>query len=237
MGEWITVFGASSNRCCMRHTGVYSACELLAALFITAIFAWSLYVEFVDPGNCGLKYFIFLTHWSLMLQVVYAWLSWYTTRQANAMREERIKKRDRMPWYAVLTWVLQDILLPLTFFVFMLYFVVVLPTEERTPMLVSYFTHGANFATMVLDVFLSRQPYYILHGFYFAFFAAIYAAFSYFYFRQGGTDCRGNPYIYAALDWSDLVKTGNLVGLGIFVIIPVVNLMFWFVISRCFPSR
>jgi hypothetical protein len=236
-GEWVTVFGSSSNRWCLKHRCCYAVFELLQALAITAILAWSVYVEFGEPGHCGTKYFIFLTYWAVIMQVAYAWCSWWTTRTANAMRDGDLPLRQQMPIHAVLTWVLQDLLLPLTFLSGALYWTLVAPKQSEPPELISYMTHGANFGLVVLDVFFSRRPHYLLHGLYFLIFQAIYLMFTYVYFARDGTDCVGNPYIYAAVDWREPTSVARLSGFITLVATPALNLALWLLISRCFPSR
>jgi len=233
-GEWITVFGASSVS--WFEPRVYQFFQLLEALAIVGILIWSVYSE-NECCNCGVKWFIYLTHWSLTLQVVYVWLSLFTSLRANAMKEGRIPKQEKLPWYAGLTWVLQDILLPLTFFVFSLYFLLVLPAEGGNLKALSVFTHGVNFVIMLLDMLLSRQPYYLLHGFYVAFFVAGYTIFTYVYHKLQGTSCLGKPYIYKAVDWNDAKSTSIKIFFGFVVGIPIVNFAFWLVIAYLFRSR
>jgi hypothetical protein len=237
-GEWITVFGASSNRWCLKHPVIYSLFELSEALAVTALWIWAFYEDVLAPSaNCGGKFFIFLTYWSLTAQVFYVWVAWFVTRQANAMAEGRKAKQMKMPWYAYATWVLQDILLPTTFMVFVLYFALVVDWNSPPGFGKSYFTHGANFALMCSDVFMSQQPYYLLHGLYFGGFALVYLAFTYIYFAADGTSCSGHPYIYAALDWNNLQSTRALATLLLTVACPLVNVAFWLMVSKCFPGR
>jgi len=234
-GEWISVFGTSSIA--WFEPLVYQFFQLFEALAILGIFIWSVYYE-NECCKCGVKWFIFLTHWSLFLQLVYTWVSLFTTWRANAMKEGRVPKREKIPWYAGLTWVLQDILLPLTFFVFSLYFGLILPAKEDGGVLaLSFFTHGVNFVIMLLDMFLSRQPYYLLHGFYIAFLLAGYTIFTYVYHILEGTSCLGRPYIYKAVDWNNATSTGIQAFLGIVVVVPIINLIFWLVIAYLFPTR
>jgi hypothetical protein len=229
-GEWTTFFGTSSVSCLQPM--VYQFVQLVEALAIVGILIWSVYYE-NDCCNCGAKWFIFLTHWSLTLQLVYVWLSLFTTVRANALKEDG----GSMPWYARLTWMLQDILLPLTFFVFILYFALILPAAGGSPKAISFFTHGANFVIMLLDMLLSRQPYYLLHGVYVAFFLAGYAIFTYVYHKLEGTSCLGNPYIYKAVDWTNATSTGIQAFFGILVVVPIVNLLFWLVMGYLLPRN
>ncbi|CAK0820054.1 unnamed protein product [Prorocentrum cordatum] len=143
----------------------------------------------------------------------------------------------RIPLYAQATWCLFDMLLPTTFLVFVLYFCLVVNWDYPPTRTLSYVTHGGNFALMMLDVIFSRKPYYLLHGLYFALEAFVYILFTYLYFLAGGTDCDGMPYIYGVLDWGGKFRlAGTVGGMVFFVVAPVVNIMFWLLVSFCFPG-
>jgi len=233
-GEWIEVFGASSNRF-LKDKTVYSFFRLFEALILTFIYGWSLYDTERD-GTIAC-YYIFLTHWMLTIQTIYFWLIWWTSRQADLMESGVKPKSAEMPCYAKTAWVLQDIAIPGTFLVFVLYWALVVPTKTEPPTLISYFTHGVNFLVMLVDVYVSRQPYYLLHGIYIGILGLLYLLFTYIYYVAGGTDCNGNRYIYAALDWSDPGSTSTLAVILLFIVLPVINIIFWFAISQCFPQN
>jgi hypothetical protein len=238
-GQWITVFGASSNRFCMRNPLIYSIWEFSQALAITAIWIWTFYEEVLKSGGpeCGGKFFLFLTHWSLTAQVFYVWLAWFTTLKANAMAYGRATKHLSMPWYAKSTWLLQDILLPTSFMVFVLYFVLIVDWSAPPGVGKAYFTHGLNFLLIILHVFFSQKPYFLVHGIYFLVLSVSYVAFTYVYHLAGGTSCWGEAFIYAAFDWRKTEATGTLAAMLLFVVAPIVNLLFWLLVSRCFPGR
>eukprot|EP00928_Gymnodinium_smaydae_P033483 TRINITY_DN23979_c0_g1_i1.p2 TRINITY_DN23979_c0_g1~~TRINITY_DN23979_c0_g1_i1.p2 ORF type:complete len:193 (-),score=23.83 TRINITY_DN23979_c0_g1_i1:359-853(-) len=127
-GEWLIVFGSSSNRCLQKRCA-FDTFRLLEALLLSFILVWSLYKNW---GNgCLHTWLIFLTHWSLMLQLAYAWLAFWTTLQDDLMVSGKVPKQDEMPWYVKAMWFLQDICIPTTFLVFVLYFVLVAPTKEN----------------------------------------------------------------------------------------------------------
>lgn len=231
-GEWITVFGSSSNRCCMSNPIVYFAFELLSAIFLTVVWIWS----YID--GCGAIWFAFLTHWSLTIQTVYAWLDFFTTSMASGMSSGRFERVERIPLYAQVTWFLFDGLMPTTFLVFVLYFVLVVDWDDPPTKVLSYLTHGANFVLMMSDAILSKKPYYLLHGLYFFLFAAIYLLFTYIYYLLDGTNCHGDPYLYAVLNWGDNFDGAkNISGIILFVVAPFVNFMFWLAVSFCFPGQ
>lgn len=235
-GEWITIFGSSSNRSCMQRPRFYLLFQLLEAVAITAIWLWSFGHTVTD--GCGDKFFIFLTYISLTLQATYTWLACYSSFKANAMTKGTCCKNSSTPWFAKAAWMLQDLLLPMTFFVFVLYFALVMDWSKPPAFPYrEYFEHGLNFIIMMLDVFLSRKPVYLLHGLHFFFFAMTYVVFTIIYHAANGTNCRGKPYVYAAVDWNNPQKTITLMAMLLFVAVPAVNILLWLLVTRCFPNR
>lgn len=237
-GEWIEAFGRSSSRKCIKHPILYSAFEAHQACAITGIWLWA----FIDGSswckdNGGLvKWFIYLTHLSLTLQLVYTWASFVTTWRAHRMAEGRIAIVTVMPWYAKLTWLLQGVCLPLTLLVFVLYFALVVPDTGISGPL-SFFTHGVNFLLMISDVFWSRQPFYLVHSLYFFCVVLAYLVFTYVFYKANGVGCGGEPYIYAAIDWRHGSSTLALLGFLYLIVGPIVNVTFWIIVNWCFPGR
>lgn len=215
----------------MSHPVLYAIFELFQALALTGIWIYSWF------DSCGLRYFAFLTHWSLTLQTTYAWLDFYTTSKASAMKAGKIERVELIPVYAQINWFMYDLLIPSTFLVFALYFGLVVDYSNPPKQPLSYLTHGLNFVIMITNAYLSKKPYYLLHGLYFMVFCFIFVTWTYAYYLMGGTDCDGNRYLYEVLDWGenfDGVKT--LGGIIVFIVAPVTNFLFWFTISSWFPG-
>mmetsp|Transcript_56865 Transcript_56865/g.157369 ORF Transcript_56865/g.157369 Transcript_56865/m.157369 type:complete len:260 (+) Transcript_56865:106-885(+) len=228
-GKWKEVFGSSSSRCLTNST-VYQVFRFFEAWFMTFIFAWSVYHEW--RTGCISYYPIFLTYWVVILTFGYFWCAWWTTRKAD---EEG--SSSYMPFYARAAWLLQDACLPATFLVVVLYWGLLVPTRSTPPPAVGYFTHGVNFLVLILDIFLSRQPYYLLHGFVFVGLGLAYMGFSVIYWVLGGTNCSGNPYIYTFLNWNEPETPTTIGVILLFLVSPIVNFLFWFVIAVCFPGN
>jgi len=222
-GEWIEVFGSSTNRCLQDPT-CYTVFELSEALLISAIFVWSIYHQYFNE-ECLDKYLMNLTYWCLTLEVIYFWLSWFTTHRANAMKAGTVAKSSKMPWHATMTWVLQDLLIPGTCLVFLLYWILVAPVKPKPLPTLTYFTHGVNFFLMMADVYVNNVPYFLLHGIYFSVFGVVYLLFTIIYWLSGGTDCHGKPYIYKALDWNKPQSAATIATLLLFVVLPILNVV------------
>ena len=73
--------------------------------------------------------------------------------------------------------------------------------------------HGVNALLMLIDLFVSRIPYQLLHFFYPSIFSSLYAIFTGIYFAAGGTDPNGDRFIYPLLDYSQNI--GTSVGLAV----------------------
>lgn len=228
--KWATVFGSSSNRL-LKHGTLFLIFRIIETLLITGICVWS-FVEYVLMG-CTAYWFIYLTHITLSIEVLYFWCATATTAIAHSRDPANPGKA---PWLVGVTWLLFDVSLPGTFMVFVMYWGLVYPYSTSLAA-ISVMTHGVNFLVMVVDTFVSKQPYYLLHSIYFFFFAAGYLLFSFVYYKMGGCDCDGNAYIYASVDWSETHSTFILTTIIVLVIVPTVNLIFWFSVNIIFPGN
>jgi hypothetical protein len=240
MGQWGQVFGFGTKRFFEGTPGRYMAFKVISALSVTGIFAWSMAQDVVmydckagNPHSSFFQWFIYLTHWTLTLQLIWSWLSTYTVYKAQSASPSEL-----MPFHAKATWVLYGILIPQTFLVFVQYFALVYDPAHATPL--SFFTHGANFVIMITSVFASGVPYYIRHAFSYFISVGLYLAFTFVFFHSGGKNCSGMPYIYEAVDYStDIGKDQakeTILSLY-FVFSPAIVIGLHLVIAWCFPQR
>jgi len=63
--------------------------------------------------------------------------------------------------------------------------------------------HFVNAVFILVDLFLSRVPFQVLHFFYPFIFTFCYSIFTLLYWVGGGTDRFGNRYIYSTIDYSN----------------------------------
>ena len=105
---------------------------------------------------------------------------------------------------------------------------------------VSVFTHGINFAVMMVDLLICRQPLYCAHITVPLAYSLTYLLFTLLYFAAGGVfhKDRHSPYIYDVLDWSDPGAAGSLSGLIVVLVIPILYMMLigCYLLRTC-PSR
>ena len=242
---WAPAFGTSRDPAL---TPRYAQFRLALAVLTSAIFIWALANDFVTCGNSDGKFLIHLTYWTLLMQFLYAWLAWYTTHRAAQLITVVGRpaggggsllvaaSAGAGPWYVRATWLLQSIVVNGAFFVFVLFWLLVAPFKKDPIGPLSYFTHGVNFALVVADVAASNTPFYFAHSLYYFAYAAAYLLFSLLYYEAGGTDCKGNPYVYSVLDWRKpgAAATTSLGVLLVFV--PIVLVPLWFMATRCFAG-
>jgi len=221
-GEWPIVFGPASNRCLTGPIS-YLVFKAVEALIVTGITGWSLYDRFVTM-DCGDKYLIYLTHWSLLLQVYYVWISLWAACRISSPRGGY----EPMPMTVGAAWVLADISLLLSLFVCVFYWLLIFPHQLAMPTTLTYLTHGANFLIMLLDTVISRTPHHLLHAVYFAGVCASYVLFSLFYWVFDGRDCSNNRFVMKALDWNEWDSWSTIRGLLLFLTFPMACIVFFY---------
>lgn len=88
--------------------------------------------------------------------------------------------------------------------------------------------HGLNAFMMLIETVISSVPVRLYHTTYAVIFSILYIVFTVLYWVGGGTDTRGRPYIYKALDWGN-VNTTITITLPFFLIIvtPLLQLLFY----------
>jgi len=230
-GKWVEVFGSSSNRC-LKDWLAFSAFRLVLAFIITAILCFDVHGDArMGVADC---YLVYLSRWVLLSQVLYFWLAFGTAWRVGLMASGVVPKAERMPLYVKATWVVQDITLPAAVLASSLFWTCVVPFKQSHIDTRSYFTHGVDAVLVILDMAVSRQPYYLRHAANVGIVLVVYVLFTLSYYAAGGTDCRGHRSIYKLLDWGHPWTTALLVG-PVVVGAPSLNFLFWFMISQCFP--
>mmetsp|Transcript_83482 Transcript_83482/g.260705 ORF Transcript_83482/g.260705 Transcript_83482/m.260705 type:complete len:233 (+) Transcript_83482:66-764(+) len=220
--RWVEVFGSSSNRC-LKHRLAFSGFRLVLVLLITTIVGLDIHRDAqARVLDC---YLGFLTRWVLVLQALYFWLAFWTAWRADLMVSGAVPKAERMPLYAKATWVMQDTSLPGAVLVCFLFWVLVVPFQETPPDVGSYLVHGVNVVMSILDMVVSRQPYYLRHAAYYLNGLALYVIFTLIDYAAGGTDCRGHRSLYKVVSWSHPWRTELLTGVCV-VVAPLLNLLF-----------
>ena len=114
---------------------------------------------------------------------------------------------------------------------FVLYWLLVFPFNPKAASALSVFTHGVNFVVMLLDGWLSRQPYLISHGVYFLAYCLVYLAWSVIHGLSNIKTADGDEYIYAVLNWRSSKGKAAMYATAVLVIVaPLANLFFWWLL-------
>lgn len=84
--------------------------------------------------------------------------------------------------------------------------------------------HGMNIVLVIIDMFVSRVPYQLLHFLYPCLFTAFYIIFAAIYTGAGGTNENDEPFIYSALDYKGNPVRASLLS----ILLVVVPMAFYF---------
>lgn len=170
-------------------------------------------------------WFIYLTHWGLMTEVLYFFFALVTLLAAVwAQEPERKRMENPKPWYMSFTFALQSIMLPFSFLIMVMYWMLVYDKKQGKPEAISVATHGGNFLLMLLDFILGQQPMFFMKIWWPIAYGAAYATFSYVYYVNGGKTEDGHKNIYEAIDWNDPRGVATMFGVILCAIVAS-----WFV--------
>jgi hypothetical protein len=200
----------------------YLTIRITFAILVLGILLWSS-LDMAVPGDYE-YWWIYLTHWTLVVESMYFVSAAYTTWRAFTNKEQKLSADKHM----ILSWVLHDIAYPSTCLVMIMFWGLVFSPPVTA---LTTFTHGVNFIVMLVDVILSSQPYYIMHAVYFLSYAAIYIGWTLFFYAVKARNEDGDRYVYSALDYKDDLG-GALVSIAIafFFLIPLQLPLLWSVV-------
>ncbi|KAG6450465.1 protein rolling stone isoform X1 [Manduca sexta] len=178
---------------------LYSTCVLIASMVMLPL-----------TLDIPLGYwFIYLTHWGLLLIVLTEAFS--TAVSAYAYFKKPIDATFGLPWYVKTYWVLYNISIPVAFLITVFYWGIL----KTSPNTVNYapnpildvMLHGVNSAVMVVELVFSAHPSRLMHVMQPLYFAGAYMLFTVIYYFAGGVDPWGNPFVYPVVDWSKPEQT------------------------------
>jgi hypothetical protein len=199
------------------------------AFIMDVIFLWSVVTQPVKNLPMS-KWFIYLTHWTLTVEVLYLNLAAYATWMHSKVSGEKSPVSKRM---ISAVGILHATVLPATFLVFTLFWTLVYD-PSKPPQALTLMVHGMNFVVMATNFSISKHPYVWRHGVYILIYGLSYLFFSLFYYlagehiywfsemlvpkhfishnplstrTTGGENEYGNDYIYSAIKWDNLGST------------------------------
>jgi hypothetical protein len=143
-------------------------------------------------------WFIYLTNWTLSVQVSYLCLACWTSWAARPSGEEAAPSGKLRALIA-----LQAVATPGAVLVTLLFWTLVFPTwRESAHYLVNYLVHGVNCAVALTDLLLTRQPFPLAHSaVLLPMYCTTYIAFSIIHYLSGSTNEWGQPWIYRPIYW------------------------------------
>jgi len=152
-------------------------------------------------------FFIYLTHWQLIvlwLHLVFSFSITIAYRNANVAN-------TNMPWFAKMSWCLQNICIGVVPSVVVDYWALVYDGHLSS---IDVHQHGVTLILLILDLSISYTPSYIKHVYQPWIFATIYVIFNYIYVELGGVNEDGENWIYSALDWKNDFQSALIVSIG-----------------------
>ncbi|KAL4227364.1 hypothetical protein ACF0H5_012807 [Mactra antiquata] len=196
---------------------------LVAALFFLMVFYTGFY------GVLGYKMFIMLTYWSFyvlvacqILRAVNCWHYVSLKKQGKDIREH-LQNKQRIKTQ----WLLHNLSSDGAILVSLLFWTIAYDGSGVT--LVNLSTHGINAVFVLIDMMISRTPIRMLHMYQCSCFGLVYMCFSYVYHLCGGTNHKGEPYIYKPLDYSNLQVAVSTALVSIFLVAPLIHCWVFFV--------
>lgn len=90
-------------------------------------------------------------------------------------------------------------------------------------------THGLNAVFVIADTLISRTPVRMLHLYQCACLGMVYTVFSYLYHLCGGTNHKGEPYIYKPLDYTNNFRVAiSTAFVSVFFVAPLIHCWIFF---------
>ncbi|XP_052795883.1 protein rolling stone-like [Mya arenaria] len=180
-------------------------------------------------GTIGTKMVIMLTYWSFYIlvacQIVRAANCWHYIGLKR--RGEDVHARLRNKRRIKVQWLLHNLSSDAAPLVSVLFWTIAYDGSGVT--LINCTTHGINAIFVVVDTLISRTPMRMLHLYQCASLGVVYAGFSYVYHLCGGTNHKGEPYIYKPLDYANNFRTAvSTLLVSIVLVAPLIHCWIFF---------
>lgn len=196
------------------NTMAWAVYRSFAAVYFFAILIWS--ITATSVGVNADYWFIYLTNWTLLWEVIYLCLAcactWKYGFDKGTLRET--------PALFTVTWVFQNIAMGATFIVCVLYWVLVY--SGGTVFVLGVHVHGINWIMMLIDRFLTRQPIYYSHVYQPMIYALVYSIWSIIHSYSGiDNGSRKGTYIYTSTDFKGNPFSFIIVTIVVFIVAPL----------------
>lgn len=200
--------------------------RLSLAVFFTAVVVNSIVVS-VSTEDWA-KYFIYLTHWGIMMCMGTTVLGailvtrWYFHPEFS----DKICNSEEMPRAFKIYWMMHNITLIVSICITIIYWGI-LHNDEMPVDANNILIHAANCMFMLIDLIIVAYPVRIWHVVQPICFGLLYCIFSVIYYLCDGTDKKGRPYIYNVLDWRTPNKAMVTV-VGTIVLAIIIHVLMFF---------
>ena len=228
-------------------------CYLLLVLVLLSHFLLIVSGIIGDRAH-GPKYLIFLTFWGFILlntyllfaaiSVTYKYVSEKFLKKTIVAQLEITDLRDPnilgcrsscispetdeniIPWYLQLMWVLYILSSQLAIPISIFYWFTFDGTVNSWPL--NLHEHVLNLFPGFIDLFVSGIPVRLFHSIYLIGFGVVYASFTGIYYGAGGTNSKGDNYIYSVLDYEESPGVAIAMILFMTFLVPIIiSLIFW----------
>ncbi|XP_046577834.1 protein rolling stone-like [Haliotis rubra] len=212
------------------HPRLYLSWRIFWAIFHTSWLVSSMVysTKVTSSPLGGAVWFIYLTNWTYLLLTISAILDAVIVVFVRINRQDIMKGfTSHLTWYMKVSWLLNSVVTEGSLQISALYWIFIFRNQDLT--LLRFILHGMNSIYVMCNLLIVNMPVRVYHAIYPIICGVIYTVFSIVYHILGGTNEKGEPYIYKILDWSKLKRTLPLVFLSTFLALPCLHLVVFFI--------
>ena len=187
--------------------------------------AWTVYEPLSYP--VGVFFFIYLTHWSALLECVY-FIAAFVSAVWGPSLVRSVAFRPARRWFRFQR-VVHVMASVISLEVTLLYWILLYLSSPSSPNPATVNMHASNSFLMLVDCLLIATAIDdLFHVVWPLLFASIYVAFSALYWRGGGRNESGFQYIYLPLDYGNPLTAGITATSGVVIGVPILYLFYFF---------
>ncbi|XP_050413486.1 protein rolling stone [Patella vulgata] len=170
-----------------------------------------------------IKWFVYLTNWTYLVLTLDNLVQLFTVIYVHTRRKDILKGVGEMPWYMKLMWVLFNISATGCLVVTILFWSLLFPAINKLSA-TTFNVHAVNSINVALNLVVTRLPTRLYHFYQPMLYGLVYVVFNAVYQSLGGTNAKGQPYIYPVLDWKNKPTLAIIIGVtSVLVAVPVLH--------------
>jgi hypothetical protein len=239
--QWPIIFGTSGwfNK----DSPILLYIRAVNALIFVVHWIWSLSAHFQEG-----YWMIYLTHWSLTVEVAYLILATFTTYRARRELQsngdktaDTVSEATKLPGFVTATWVMLHVANPASLLVFLLYWTLDNPVwaMRYMPDYLGFFVHGINFVLMQVDLFIGNNVFYLKNMLWFILYFILYLVWTIVHFAaEVGTHDGCDKYpknecpIYEVIDWHSTQAAVILGAIIVLCVAPICQFPLWWCVHK-----